>query len=602
VRYVLSIPDPVYNYIRLNKLEKTLIELPKFQRLKRIKQLGVASVVFPGALHTRFEHSLGTMHVADMIFDRFSDDLDDKTDRYKVRLAGLLHDIGHSAFSHTIERGLRRIEKIVEPRYKRHESYTRSVISNLSKADIVKNALEEAGIDENPHTFFKKISHIATGKRDDLDETDRFLSSIISGEIDADRIDYLIRDGLHTGINFIGFDLHHILENISRDNDKLALGKSNETTSFDEIVATNIGEAFLISRYHYYSDIINHPGNIAANTMLIKALESTLLDLLKNTNKEEVRKEIDKFYYEYDDNDLLNFIYKNGNEQAKSLINNLKEGNILCCFCDLKNHALYPKTKLYLELIKRHPYFIDEIEKDINKLVVKGGIFLNTSDVRGIPTNLRIKICKEYRFLYDESKLAGGLIMEILNSDSLYFFTLNQKNQIKLNKFVRENWAKIENSIKREINLGRNSNKYGLELLLLFFYELIRIDSNFKRPTKYITYIYEMINSFQKSHPKIFKYGDFHKDFGFIYSSDLFKDIMKLGSIGLLKIIVEEERRSLSDYCDNEDNSRLDYIEKRNYIYYAFDITKEGKDYCKEIMKEYEDYTHSFSEYLSMYL
>ena len=143
MRYVLSIPDPVHNYIRLNKLEKTLIGLPKFQRLKRIKQLGVASVVFPGALHTRFEHSLGTMHVADMIFDRFSDDFEE-IDRYKVRLAGLLHDIGHSAFSHTIEQGLRRIEKIVEPRYKRHESYTRNIISNLAKANIVKKALKEA--------------------------------------------------------------------------------------------------------------------------------------------------------------------------------------------------------------------------------------------------------------------------------------------------------------------------------------------------------------------------------------------------------------------------------------------------------------------------
>jgi len=596
VRYVLSIPDPVHNYIRLNKLEKTLIGLPKFQRLKRIKQLGVASVVFPGALHTRFEHSLGTMHVADMIFDRFSDDFEE-IDRYKVRLAGLLHDIGHSAFSHTIEQGLRRIEKIVEPRYKRHESYTRNIISNLAKANIVKKALKEAGIQEDSHTFFKKISHIATGKRDDLDKTDRFLSSIISGEIDADRIDYLIRDGLHTGINFIGFDLQHILENISRDNDKLALGKGNEITSFDEIVATNIGEAFLISRYHYYSDIINHPGNIAANTMLIKALESTLFDLLKNTNKEEVKKEMDKFYYEYDDNDLLNFIYKNGNEQAKSLINNLKEGNILCCFCDLKNHALDPKTKLYLELIKRHPYFIDEIEKDINKLVVKGSVFLNTSDVKGVPTNLRIKICKNHRFLYDESKLAASLIMEILSSDSLYFFTLNQKNQIKLNKFIRENWAKIEESIERKIRQERNSNEYGLELLLLFFHELIKINRNLKQPTKFITHIYEMIYSIQKNHPGTFEYN-FHEDFGFLYSSSLFKDIMKLGSIGLLKISIEEGRRPLHDYCDDENNSLLDYIKERNYIYYKFGITEEGEDYCNEIMEEYKSYVNLFTEEL----
>ena len=539
MKFISSIPDPVHKYIRITQLEKTLIDLPEFQRLKRIKQLGVASIVFPGALHTRFEHSLGTLQVSDLIFDRFNGEFNE-TDRQKIRLAGLLHDIGHSAFSHTIELGLKRMEKNLQPRYKSHEAYTRNIIANLANKSIVKEALEEAGIIEKSNPFFINIGNIATGKKDSLCEKDSFLSSIISGDIDADRIDYLIRDGLHTGINFIGFNLEHILENISKDGDKLAIGKKGKNRSFDEIVSINLGEAFLISRYHYYSNIVNHPKNVAANVMLIKALENTLKKILETDSKNEVKKELDKFFWKYDDNDLLNFIRNKGTNEAKSLIVALQEGRIFCCICDLKAHALSPNIRLYIELLNQNPSIIDEIEREINKIIKDQKIYIGTSAVGGAPNSLRVKICNTYRFLYDESKLAASLIMEILSSGSIYFFCHKDQDLKSFNDLVKRKWGGIRQIMEGKIGEKRINNSYRLELLLLFFHEYLRIHGDFRVPIIFITKIYEMVNWIQKNYRNSFNYK-FNKDFGFLYSSRLFEDIMKLGAIRLLKIIAEEK-------------------------------------------------------------
>lgn len=592
-----SIPDPVHKYVGLTKLEKTLINLPQFQRLKRIKQLGVASVVFPGALHTRFEHSLGTMHIANLIFERFKNEFDE-THRRKVRLAGLLHDIGHSAFSHTVELGLRRMEKIVQPRYKNHEAYTRNVIANLGNKSIVKEALKEAGITEKSNSFFTNIGYIATGKKESLNEKDKFLSSIISGEIDADRIDYLIRDGLHTGINFIGFNLEHILENVSRDMDKLVIGKKGENRSFDEIVSINLGESFLISRYHYYSNILNHPKNVAANIMLIKALEYTLKKLLDTSSKNKVEQELDNFFWKYDDNDLLNFIKNKGTNEAKKLIDALLGGRIFYCACDLKAHAITPNIKLYIELLNQNPSIINNVEREINKIIQKQRIYIGITALRGIPKSLRVKICNTHRFLYDESKLAASLIMEILSSGSLYFFCQKDENIKSCNELIKKNWCDITNIMEEKIAEERIKKPYQLELSLLFFHEYLREHGDFQVPMIYITKIYEMMEWIKKNYQNSFTYK-FNKDFNFLYSPELFEDIMKLGSIGLLKILIEEKSRSIYDYGIKEGHSLLDYFNQRNHTYYQFEITPEGKMYCDYIKKYYLNYLGFLSKNIS---
>lgn len=96
-----EIRDPVHGFIHRTPLEEEIIDTPLFQRLRRIKQLALASMVYPGALHTRFDHSLGVMHLADRLSERLLDD--DRETKRIMRLAALLHDVGHGPFSHVSE-------------------------------------------------------------------------------------------------------------------------------------------------------------------------------------------------------------------------------------------------------------------------------------------------------------------------------------------------------------------------------------------------------------------------------------------------------------------------------------------------------------------
>jgi len=99
----MIVKDPLHQNIYIDDFEKKLIDTPEFQRLRRIKQLGVTYLVYPGATHTRFEHSLGTMQVASRMCDQLGLEADEKE---KVRIYGLLHDVGHAAFSHESEKAI----------------------------------------------------------------------------------------------------------------------------------------------------------------------------------------------------------------------------------------------------------------------------------------------------------------------------------------------------------------------------------------------------------------------------------------------------------------------------------------------------------------
>lgn len=588
--FVLSVPDPVHKYIRLTELERVLISLPQFQRLKRIKQLGVAAVVFPGALHTRFEHSLGTMEVAHLMFERLKGE-SDETDCQKVRLAALLHDMGHSAFSHTVELGLRRLDDIALPRHGDHEAYTREIIEACGREGVVKEALADAGITEDARSFFARIGAIATGRKEELDEHDRFLSSIVSGEIDADRIDYLLRDGLHTGMHFIGFDLQHLLEHVVRNGERIGLGRESAARSFDELVSINIGEAFLIARYHYYTSIINHPGNVAANTMLMEALEQALRRFSESASKGEVERELDRFFTVYDDSEVLDFIRMHGGDDAERVLNALREGRIFHCVADLRSRALSPEMRLHIELLNKNPSLINGVERKVRELLGTERLWMRTSAVRGVPKYLEVKVGEGFRFLYDESKLAASLVMEILSSNSLYFYG---ETTISPEVF-RERWHRIIAILESSMEKERKHAGFRIERLLLFFYHLLTVAGGFRTSVRYITRIYRMVKWVQERYPGSFQYA-FDEHFRIVYAPELFIDIMKLGAMGLLHITVEEGSRPPAEYGIGGECS--DYPDRRNHIYYRFSMTSEGKRYCEHIAPSYEEYVAFLSAHI----
>ena len=217
-----TIQDSVHGSVKLDEWQIEIIDTPQFQRLRRIKQLGFANLVYPGANHTRFEHSIGTMFIA----SKLSED-------EEIVAAALIHDIGHTPFSHSAEDTLQKFLR------KRHED-----IADIVRESRIKDILEDRGLS------WRKV-------------VKRVLMPPVSGPIDADRIDYLLRDSHYTGVAYGVIDIHRLLDKTVFDGDKIYI----------ESGGLRAAESLLISRYLMYSAVYLHHVCRIAKKMFEKALE-----------------------------------------------------------------------------------------------------------------------------------------------------------------------------------------------------------------------------------------------------------------------------------------------------------------------------------------
>jgi len=235
--------DPVHRYIHVrDQVIWDLIGTKEFQRLRRIKQLGTTYLTFHGAEHSRFSHSLGVYEIIRRMIDdvfsgrpEWSDD-----DRLLALCAGLLHDVGHGPFSHTFE-------KIFDLD---HEELTRDIIEGSTEInEILKRVGEE---------FPKQVSEII-GKTSE----NRLVTSMISSQIDADRMDYLLRDAYYTGVSYGNFDMERILRVMRPRPDGIVMKQSG----------MHAVEHYLISRFQMYWQVYFHPVSRSAESILLKILQ-----------------------------------------------------------------------------------------------------------------------------------------------------------------------------------------------------------------------------------------------------------------------------------------------------------------------------------------
>lgn len=245
--YLLKICDPVHGFIRFGELEKEVIDSRPFQRLRYIHQMGVAYLVYPGATHTRFEHSLGVMELSTRIlnslsmrskeFERFlSNDLAYWTQI--LRLAALCHDMGHLPFSHTAEQAL--LPK------GGHEQMTLKII----RSDELRPIWNQIGKDAEDDII--KLAVSKSGM--DLTPAEKLFAQIITEDnFGADRIDYLIRDAYYTGVGYGHFDHYQLI-------DSLRVLSTPEGLSIG-VTAGGIQsvESLWIARYMMYSRVYRHP-------------------------------------------------------------------------------------------------------------------------------------------------------------------------------------------------------------------------------------------------------------------------------------------------------------------------------------------------------
>ncbi len=237
----LDIVDPLHDFIRVYDHELKIIDNPIFQRLRRIRQLSGAHLTYPAAQHTRFEHSLGVMHIASQAGQALNEKEILKSDDIEVlRLAGLLHDIGHGPFSHIFE-------EILQQKNFSHEDFGKEIILKSEIGDI----LTKNGYDK------QFITNVAFG-----DSKFQYMNEIISGVLSADMMDYLLRDGYFTGAEHAQIDHKRITQSLDVYQKKLALERS----------ALYSFESMLHSRYQMFKAVYFHKTVRAAEVMLLEAL------------------------------------------------------------------------------------------------------------------------------------------------------------------------------------------------------------------------------------------------------------------------------------------------------------------------------------------
>ncbi|MDC0193990.1 HD domain-containing protein [Candidatus Nitrosopelagicus sp.] len=238
---LLEITDPIHDFIRLNKTEHEIIDTPVFQRLRRIKQLSGAHLTYPGAQHTRFEHSLGVLHIASMAASSLNSKGLMSTDNIEnIRLAALLHDIGHGPFSHLFE-------EVLQRKKQSHEEIGKQIILKSEIGDII----SKSGYDK------KLIHNLAVGQ-----SKMQYLNEIVSGALSADMMDYLLRDGYFTGAEHAKIDHHRLTHSLDVYKNKLAL---------DSSALVNF-ETMMISRFQMFKAVYFHKTVRAGEVMLLEAM------------------------------------------------------------------------------------------------------------------------------------------------------------------------------------------------------------------------------------------------------------------------------------------------------------------------------------------
>lgn len=255
-QYVTVVRDSLYDRIPLTAAEVALISTPTFQRLDRIQQLGFVSKVWPGAKHTRYEHSLGVLHLMRLALAslrRHSALGIDEVARRTALAAALLHDVGHYPFSHAIEE--------LGPPVLPHEEAGRRLIERSELAEVLER---EWGVDP------RRVANLIAA-RGGSEPTDRLLRGLLSGALDVDKLDYLPRDARHCNVPYGGVDTPRLLDAL----------RVAEVHGVLRIVVTAKGvsplHSLINARQEMFDNVYWHHANRAAMAMLQRAVQDALL-------------------------------------------------------------------------------------------------------------------------------------------------------------------------------------------------------------------------------------------------------------------------------------------------------------------------------------
>ncbi len=343
------IRDPIYGDIYLTDLEVSIVDTPELQRLRNIKQLGMTYLVYPSGNHSRFEHSIGTVHTAGEICKNLN------IDGRLIRLSALLHDIGHPPFSHSLE--------ILGYN---HETYTKK---KIKKMDL---------INYSP----KEVIDILSNRRIE--------GTLLSGDVDADRMDYLIRDSYHTGVAYGLIDYSRLLHSITL----IEGDKPQIAIHYKSIVAV---ESLLIARYQMYPTVYMHQTSRIGETMLKHSVIYGINDGLFSV----------KDLSSMDDIDLISTLRYLGSGWCKKLMDKLDRRDLFKK-CSVINYDNFKPDELWA-LINLSDEDVKNIENRLSDLL-NTKVFLDIPPIPKINAHNLIILKNNKKYRLDEiSPLAKNL-------------------------------------------------------------------------------------------------------------------------------------------------------------------------------------------------
>jgi len=288
-----EIRDTIFGFIEPEKDEWSILDSPLLQRLRRIKQLALAYLVYPGALHTRFDHSLGVFYLASVMADRL---LNNSYNKQIVRLAALLHDVGHGPFSHVSESILelffqKSSSSFDEVTEKIHEKITALILKNDKELEkiIGRNKIEE-------------VIGLLSGTKVDIS----LMKQIVSGPLDADKQDYLLRDSYFCGVKYGVYDYFRLINTLGKYEDD---GDEYVCVQKDGIHAL---EQFILAKYYMTRQVYRHRIRLISDEMIIRGIELGIKkDEIDELKMLYIYKENDAYldnYLRWGDDRLSNFL------------------------------------------------------------------------------------------------------------------------------------------------------------------------------------------------------------------------------------------------------------------------------------------------------
>ena len=305
------INDAIHGTYKIDGVRYDLLSTPEFNKLCHIKQLGLAHLIFPGAHHTRFEHSLGVSHIAGLMADSVELDSEEKE---LVQVAGMLHDVGHGPYSHTLEHILHErggmdhmsiTEGIIRGEYNVLKEGEEKIFGNRK---LIPEILEKHGIDPNEIANLIRGPDAGGKERSIFDfeagnseftSKDITLANIVHGPVDCDQMDYLLRDSHFTGVKHGVIDHYRLINSLRRYSGDIAIDEGGLSAL----------EGMLTARALMYSAVYFHRVTRITETMLSRAVE------YMDTSSMDLQRMVDSEIWE---------VLANGGDYQKEILSRIK--------------------------------------------------------------------------------------------------------------------------------------------------------------------------------------------------------------------------------------------------------------------------------------